>query len=1156
MLERLKILILDDNQLDYELIYNHLLKSKYTFDCAYCKSKMEFEKILLEFKPTLILSDYNLLGYLGLDALEYAKIHCPDIPFIIVTGSLDEETAAGCIKSGAWDYVLKENLDRLIPAINSALNLYQVIQKNKEIESKLRKSEAYYRLMFESANDAIFLIKDNRIFDCNNRTEEIFDLNRNEIIGLFPYELSPEYQEDGISSIKEGKKLLQKTHEFGRYEFEWIHKKGDGTPFYSQISLNLIDFEGEEIVQALVRDIDSTKKTMLELEQSEQKLRLTIDSSPVGVCVTGLDGCLIESNKALCDMLKYSKEELLGRHFNSFTHPDDISYNSDLYAKLVSKKITSYDLEKRYICKDDSIIHVFIRSQVVMDKSGDPIFEIGIIENITKRKKAEIAYKESETKFKNFYDNANIGIYQTTPQGDIVLANPALVNMLGYDSLDELKQINLNKIGDNCSYNRANFLASFSKNDELIGLETMWPHKNGTCIYIRENARIIRNTMGEVVMFEGTAEDITENKLAIKALKNSESRFRSLYEYSPISILEEDFSGAYYYIQNIMNKGIKDLDKYFNEYPDEIKILSQLIKVINVNSTTLTLYDAATKKEVLHNIDSFLPDKAFKFLIPQFVAISKGEQTFQGELINITRTGREKNIFLQWDVQPGSKHDYSKVLVSIIDISQRKKIEQQLYERDEFSNALFMFTPVETIVVDKQGAVVRYNRSVEKLRRRIPQIGDLMYKDYGTNHSVNMYEVLQEALLTGETKIVPESKYYDIYLSITISPFEQGAIITAIDITNRKKAENQIKALNSVFENLGSNPDDNISYILAQTKTILFGKSAVYCKLTEDNNELEIQFNNGSPDFFKNQTNPAENFCFLATKNEKGNAVIIGDIEQSNFNYLTPLLSEHKINTMLGFPIMKDDNQIGSLCVFDNNERKFSNNDIYTISTLAKAISISEGRKTDKLSIMQSLHEKEILLKEIHHRVKNNIQIISSLLKLQSHHVENEEVLSVLKDSQSRVRAMALVHEKLYKSHDLSHIDINDYVQSLMVNLFSTLNVHSSLINFEIDIDKISLNIDTAIPLGLIISELFTNSIKYAFPETKKGLLKISLCKLEDKFSITVSDNGVGISKEIDPVNSTTLGLQLISALAKQLHGNFGFKVENGTEFTMVFKEK
>ncbi len=234
--------------------------------------------------------------------------------------------------------------------------------------------------------------------------------------------------------------------------------------------------------------------------------------------------------------------------------------------------------------------------------------------------------------------------------------------------------------------------------------------------------------------------------------------------------------------------------------PDEIKTVAQLIKVINVNNTTLTLYDAESKKDVLHNIDLFLPEKAYKYLIPQFVALSKGEQTFQGELINTTGTGLEKNIFLQWDVQPSGEQNYRRVLVSIIDISRQKKAEIQLKEREKFSDALFMFTPVETIVVDKKGAVVRYNKSVEKKRKRTPQPGDLMYKDFGGSNSVNMFAILQEALQTGETKVIPESRYHDIYLSITISPFEQGAIITSIDITTRKKAEYQIKAHDELKE--------------------------------------------------------------------------------------------------------------------------------------------------------------------------------------------------------------------------------------------------------------------------------------------------------------------------------------------------------------------
>ena len=214
-----------------------------------------------------------------------------------------------------------------------------------------------------------------------------------------------------------------------------------------------------------------------------------------------------------------------------------------------------------------------------------------------------------------------------------------------------------------------------------------------------------------------------------------------------------------------------------------------------------------------------------------------------------------------------------------------------------------------------------------------------------------------------------------------------------------------------------------------------------------------------------------------------------------------------------------------------------------------------ESRKNAENKIKLSLEEKNILLQEIHHRVKNNMQIISSLLNLQTRYVDNEEAVNVLKESQNRVRSMAMIHEKLYQSNDLSHINFVDYIQSLVSNLFYSYNIKNLQIKSILEIDDIRLNMETAVPCGLIISEIVSNSLKYAFPNEMHGEILVSFKSVEDGYELIISDNGVGLPEELDFDNNKSLGLILVKSLTEQIDGEITIHRNHGTEFKIRFKE-
>lgn len=218
---------------------------------------------------------------------------------------------------------------------------------------------------------------------------------------------------------------------------------------------------------------------------------------------------------------------------------------------------------------------------------------------------------------------------------------------------------------------------------------------------------------------------------------------------------------------------------------------------------------------------------------------------------------------------------------------------------------------------------------------------------------------------------------------------------------------------------------------------------------------------------------------------------------------------------------------------------------------LASVINITE-RKHQESQLKAALKEKELLLAEIHHRVKNNLQIIDSLLGMQSDMLVNETAVSLLRESQNRVKSMALIHQILYESSDFANVDFSSVLRALVSNLEYSYALDASRISVNIDTDPVFLPIDISIPLGLIVNELCSNAMKYAFGEHDSGVIEISLKYAEPHvLQVYVADNGTGIPDEFDLKDSSTLGLQLVHLLGEQISAELNFQRKEPTSFTL-----
>lgn len=262
----------------------------------------------------------------------------------------------------------------------------------------------------------------------------------------------------------------------------------------------------------------------------------------------------------------------------------------------------------------------------------------------------------------------------------------------------------------------------------------------------------------------------------------------------------------------------------------------------------------------------------------------------------------------------------------------------------------------------------------------------------------------------------------------------------------------------------------------------------------------------------------------------------------------------------LGLPSLPEQGRIEKIIQVNRNDGQ--------ITTLAVNTTLIEGsngsatriiasghditrQKQDEEAIRASLDEKVVLLREVHHRVKNNLQIIISLVNLQMRQTTDPEVKRIMSETQSRVRAMSLVHEKLYQSESLSRIDFADYTRFLVTHLLSFYGIGTRKVRLAMSMEKIMVDINTAVPLGLILNELVSNALKHGFPNEREGIISISGKDDGEEIELVVHDDGIGIPADFDWKNTPSLGIRLITALVGQLNGTIDLSTGEGATFIL-----
>lgn len=498
-----------------------------------------------------------------------------------------------------------------------------------------------------------------------------------------------------------------------------------------------------------------------------------------------------------------------------------------------------------------------------------------------------------------------------------------------------------------------------------------------------------------------------------------------------------------------------------------------------------------------------------------------------------------------------SRISYSNLMLAKT-LSEKEITEEELRKIHNELNNIIDGSPIPQFVIDQNHMVIHWNSALEEYSKikseeiigtkehwkafypyERPCLADLVVeRDF--DHIDELYHGKYSRSKLIEGAYEATDFFHDMlggkWLYFTAANIQDnegniiGAVETLNDVTEQKEAEKELKQSEEFLEN-----------IIENIPNMIFVKNAEDLSFKRVNKAGEIYFGHpidelvGKTDYNFFPKNEADFFT------QKDREVIqtreLLDIPEETIE--TRELGPRLLHTK-------------KIPIFDKE-----GNPQYLLGI---SEDITEIKRAEK-ELKSSLEEKEVLLREIHHRVKNNMQIISSLLNLQKQCVGDDLANEVLVESQNRIRSMAMIHEKLYKSRDLSHIEMVDYVESLVKELFYSYTVTIGLINPILDIDDITLNMETAVPCGLLISELVSNSLKHAFPEGSEGEIRVSLKKFHDKYELTVSDNGVGWPDDLDFENPDSLGLQIVHSLVWQLEGEIHLDKSQGTEFKLIFNE-
>lgn len=804
-------------------------------------------------------------------------------------------------------------------------------------------------------------------------------------------------------------------------------------------------------------------------------------------------------------ILGYPSAEWFKEHFwFDHLHPSDRDWACE-FSRYHVRLHKDHEFEYRMIACDGSV-KWFKDIVTLVVNENTPVSLHGVLIDMTERKQTETELLESKERYKTLVEQQSEMITRWKPDGTYTYVNDVFCNffsktreeLLGNTYIPEMPIEDLERF--------SRFIIQLNASNPVGQFTHRVIKPDGEIRWLRWTDTAIIDSNGNITEYQTVGRDITARKRAEEALKESEQQLQLIFDNAPIGMAITDFSKNYLKV----NKAYCDIVGYSKK------------ELMHMTFEHITHPDDLEKDENLFNLSR------------------SGKEQLHFEKRYIHKSGKVVFVELRLQVLKDAAGKPYQQIAQVVDITAKKTAELKLQQTQARLTAILNNLPNVTIY--EFGDDVKFlSENIEDILgfpseafvERGTLFSELMLPDDIIKYNRSVAEWKKKGacgVLSNEIRVRNrnneivwlEDHMYEVKPD-NAKPYYSGIMI---DITAQKKVQDKIRET-----------ETKLAAILKNLPKVVVYQSG--------NNKDFISENISEMTGFKPQDILKQKYFF-------GSVIHPDDMQ----NVKNSLNSWHKKNDegilIMEFRMKKKDGTY--IWIEDHMFRVTDEMDGSYLSGIL--IDVTE-RKLAEQRLSRSLKEKELLLKEIHHRVKNNLQVVSSLLKLQTGYVKDERALDLLIDSQNRVRSMALVHQKLYQSADFSEINFTEYLRQLSGHLINSFKADPDKIIIDINAESLNLGINHAVPCGLIVNELVSNSLKYAFPSDKKGNIRIDLQKKEDgNVMLTISDDGVGFPAGLDYRDTQSLGLQLVNTLVGQIDGTITMKNHVGTTFNIVFPDE
>lgn len=1043
---------------------------------------------------------------------------------------------ANCALADSTDFVPKEftvrpstYFDKSVLIISIRLIKDQRDHELKLIESKENISKVLENIPSFIYNISFHLSGNHQINYVSNKVTDVYGIDTDEYITLIKSGRLNEifYHEDRERVGKIFDEVIR-TVKQERIKFR-IVRNGEVRWVEEKIFPKKTTNSGVIFLFGIVTDITDQVDALQNLEASEKRYRQIFERNMAAVYKTHVDGTILEANQTFAKILGYQNpSEIIGKNIQDLYYEkgDRKQYIERLRAE---KSLNNYISNLRR--KDGRKLILNNNVSIQPDEDGNLNIIEGTLIDITELEDTARALKMSEEKYRLLFEEANTGILLLSTQEDesyIIDLNHVGLQLFGYE-INELVGLKLTDVALNGEelQQRMTILNESTNEREKVELEWKFKRKNGQDFFAEVS--FISIVLGQEKIVQAVIKDISERKKNEQELLDSQRSFKNIVDNSPAGILIFT-DQKLVYLNPSGERLYKELlnyktDNLFQVFPEKLKfIIEDLVNEKSEESNSYTEVNLGTETE---------------------------QRKFSLSVVKTVYNNKKSSLFLMQDITLQTEYNTQKLRAELAEetnknlqeeIVRHRKTQAELLEKTFWLNALFESSyNLFILSLDKNYRLSSFNENFRRMIKNSLEI-DVKIGD----SFLDLFDPLAEARKKIEQRL---------------ARVLNGETLEFVSHFSSKKGEVWVESfLNPV--NLGQNEIVEISFISheitdkieAQRKTklseannraILLAMPDILYKVNKDGYFTDYRIN--SPRGLDQLDG------FLSTQDIIGKHVskvfIDSNVALKFMGHINEALAKNELITdTIEFHRIENEEQ--QVIFYENRFSKMNEEEVIVLSR-----NITETIEHEA-KLVESVKEKEVLLKEVHHRVKNNLQVINSILNLQSSYVSDPKTLEIINESQNRIRSMSYIHESLYQTKDFSSINFADYITNLVQNLVHSYQLYHNKISLDLDIQPVKLALDQAIPCGLILNELISNALKYAYPAAKKGKIAIHVREENSKIFMQVQDFGIGLPAGFNVENSESLGLSLVYTLVDQLDGELILKTDGGTEFLITFDKQ